>query len=126
MDMLALTDSALARLCIAATRMRAGERKRWLRDLAAKLDPPSEIPEQKISRKQAERASAARRQAQVRQRERNGVSIHQLLLRDICVEGLLNMMLATGRLTEREALDDQRVDAELARLLEEQGERWVR
>ena len=36
------------------------------------------------------------------------------------------MMLATARLTETQALDHQRVETELARLLEEQGARWMR
>jgi hypothetical protein len=36
--MLAFTDSALARLCIAATRVDPRERGRWLEDTAAKLD----------------------------------------------------------------------------------------
>jgi hypothetical protein len=40
MDMLALTDSALAHLAIAATAIDPRHRQRWLRDIAAKLDPP--------------------------------------------------------------------------------------
>jgi hypothetical protein len=37
--MLAFDDAALARLCIGATRVRRSERRRWLRSIAARLDP---------------------------------------------------------------------------------------
>jgi hypothetical protein len=37
--MLALDDAALARLCIGATRVRRGRPGRWLRAIAAELDP---------------------------------------------------------------------------------------
>jgi hypothetical protein len=38
--MLALTDAAFAHLCIAATAIQPAARSSWLRDVAAKLDPP--------------------------------------------------------------------------------------
>jgi len=38
MDMLALTNAALARLCIAATGVDPRERGQWLKDIAAKLE----------------------------------------------------------------------------------------
>ena len=38
MDMLALTDAALARLCIAASRVDPRERSHWLQAIAAKLE----------------------------------------------------------------------------------------
>jgi len=40
MDMLALTDAALAHLAIAATRIDPRRRGQWLQEIAAKLDPP--------------------------------------------------------------------------------------
>jgi hypothetical protein len=120
--MLALTDSALAHLAIAATGVDPRQRREWLRDIAAKLDPPINVN----GREHGERTPAARRQARVRQRRKNGIRIHRLPLRDLAVEGLITQMVTTGRLTEAEALDDQRIDAELARLLEEQGEQWMR
>ena len=40
--MLAFDDGALARLMIAATRLPARKRGRWLRQIAQLLDPPSE------------------------------------------------------------------------------------
>jgi hypothetical protein len=115
--MLALTDAALARICIGATRIDPRRRGRWLREIAAKLDPSPEARSP---------SRDARRQAKARALHKKGIHIHHLPLRDICVEGLITQMVTTGRLTEAEAFDDQRVDAELARLLEEQGERWVR
>ena len=41
--MLAFTDSSLARLCIGATAIAPHKRDRWLKDIAAKLDPPRAI-----------------------------------------------------------------------------------
>jgi len=119
--MLALTDAALARLCIAATRIDPRRRRQWLKDIAARLDPPriAETPN-------CERSPAARRQARVRARRKNGVHIYRLPLHDIWVEGLITQMIIYGRLTEAEALNHQRVEIELARLLEEQGETWAR
>ena len=119
--MLALTDAALARLCIAATRIDPRRRRQWLKDIAALLDPPriAETPN-------CERSPAARRQARVRARRKNGVHIYRLPLHDIWVEGLITQMIIYGRLTEAEALNHQRVEIELARLLEEQGETWAR
>jgi putative tryptophan/tyrosine transport system substrate-binding protein len=38
--MLALTDAALAHLCVAATAIHPRARSSWLREIAAKLDPP--------------------------------------------------------------------------------------
>ena len=115
--MLALTDSALARLVRGAREVPRRVRGRWLRDIAAKLDPSPEARSP---------SPAARRQAKRRALHKKGIHIHHLPLRDICVEGLITQMVTTGRLTEAEAFDDRRVDAELARLLEEQGSQWSR
>jgi hypothetical protein len=52
--------------------------------------------------------------------------MYRLELRDRCVEGLIAMMLSTGQLSEAEANDHRIIEAKLARLLEDQGERWVR
>ena len=38
--MLALDDAALARICIAATAVERHGRRRWLKDLAERIDPP--------------------------------------------------------------------------------------
>jgi hypothetical protein len=59
--MLALTDSQLALLAIAASRIPAHARGRWLQDIAQKLDP---------------RARPLTRQGRYRQRQRNGGAIY--------------------------------------------------
>src|SRR5215472_4399007 len=99
--MLALTDSALAHLAIAATGVDPRQRREWLRDIAAKLDPPINVN----GREHGERTPAARRQARVRQkrrraRKRNRIRVYKLELRDIAVEKLINQMCATGRLAQ--------------------------
>jgi hypothetical protein len=58
--MLALTDSALARIAVGATRNPPSWPTQWLADIAAKLDPPRAIVRQ---RERSRRARAARRQA---------------------------------------------------------------
>src|SRR5262245_53250586 len=116
MDMLALTDAALAHLAIAATGIDPRRRGRWLREIAAKLDPDIG----------PERSPAARRQARVRARRRNGLHLYRLELRDIAVEGLIAMMMSTGQLTEAKALDHRVIEAKLAALLEAQGKEWAR
>ena len=64
--MLAFTDSALARLCIGATAIAPHKRDRWLKDIAAKLDPPRAIiaPWQRLRR--------------ARQRRREGKAVFRL------------------------------------------------
>ena len=93
--MLALTDAALAHLAIAATRVDPRRRGQWLRDLAAKLDPPN-VSITNVTPRQ--RTPAAQRQARVRQRRKNHQHMYRLELRDRCVEGLTEMMLSAGRL----------------------------
>jgi hypothetical protein len=109
--MLALTDSALARLCIAATRVRHGRRRQWLQEIAARIDPP------------AAHSPAARRQARVRARRRNGVHIYRLEVSDRAAEGLILKFILAGRLTETQALEHQNIESAMAALLEEEGQR---
>jgi len=87
------------------------QRERWLRELAAKLDPPGPRA----------RTPAAARQVRVRQRRKNGLHRCQLWLSGRAIEGLMNQLLATGRLSEQDALDFRRFEIEFARLAEEQG-----
>ena len=125
--MLAFDDAALARLVRGAREVSWRKRRAWLREIAAELDPPrGRGGLDTTSKPRRSRSPAARRQARVRARRRNGVHVYRLELADRSVEGLLAMMIASGRLSEREALQHQRVEAELARLLQEQGERWSR
>ena len=71
--MLALSDEALARLAIGATRIPTSSRGRWLHELARRLDPP---------------AKPKTRQGRWRQRQRNGGAIYRLTGRLTEVEAL--------------------------------------
>src|SRR5262245_13996695 len=112
--MLALTDAQLADLAIAATAVDHRRRKRWLRDLADRIDPPRA------------RSPAARRQARVRARRRNGVHVYRLELSDVAVEGLILRSILHGQLTESQALEHRHIEHVLGQLLEEEGFRWAR
>jgi polyhydroxyalkanoate synthesis regulator phasin len=115
--MLALTDAAFARLAIAATAIAPEQRERWLQEIAEKLDPPVVADN---------RSPAARRQARVRARRKNGMHHYGLWLSDLAVEGIVTQMVTTGQLSAAEADDPRYIEAMLARLLEEQGETWAR
>jgi hypothetical protein len=64
--MLALSDSALARLCIGATRVRRERRGQWLRKIAERVDPPSHHRADMRARKARHRAH--QRQSEVENR----------------------------------------------------------
>jgi hypothetical protein len=117
--MLALTDSALARLAIAATRIDPRHRGRWLREVAARFDPPVDISH-------IEKSPAARRQARVRQRRRSGTRCYTIEVPDIVAEGMINALVATEKLTDAEACNHARVQAELGRMLVDWAQRWLR
>ena len=68
-QMLALTDSALARLAIAATRVDPRERGRWLQIIAAKLE--ALCTEEISSADEDDRTPEARRKALERERQDN-------------------------------------------------------
>jgi len=124
--MLALTDVGLAYLCIAASRIDPRRRRQWLQEIAANLDPQTvDLPDD-IVLKQVERTPAARRQARVRARRKNGMHHYGLWLSDLAVEGIVTQMVTTGQLSAAEADDPRYIEAMLARLLEEQGETWAR
>jgi len=116
--MLALDDAALARLCIGASRVHRGRRRQWLREIAAKLDPPKE------GTGQLSRTPAARRQARARAREKNGVSFYRLEISHHAIEGMIRQWVSTGQITDEQALRLDRVgiERELARGIEAQGE----
>jgi hypothetical protein len=130
--MLAFTDTAFARLCIAASRIDPRRRRQWLQEIATKLDPPGAGDHQQKQQRvenggdHRQRTPAARRQARVRARRRNGQHVYKLEIADRAMEGLLEMMLRMGRLSESDTLDHGCIETALARLLEEQGARWSR
>jgi hypothetical protein len=119
--MLALTDSALARLCIAATRVDPRRRGQWLRQIAERIDP--QIMNLNDNR---DRTPAARRQAKVRARRRNATRCYTVEIPDQIAEGVITALVATGRLTEIETLDHKRVQAELGRMICEWAKHWLR
>src|SRR5262245_47298263 len=114
--MLAFDDAALARLIRRARDVPWRKRRAWLLDVAQKLDPPTGEA----------RTPEARRQAKARARRKNGLHIYRLELSDRAVEGIVDMLIATQKLTDAEAFDHRRIETMLARLLEEQGAQWAR
>jgi hypothetical protein len=112
--MLALDDGALARLAIAASRVHRSQRRRWLASIAGKVDPPRAV----IRSRERSRRSRARRQ--------NGMHCYTVEIPDHIAEGVINALVATGKLTEAEACDHARVQAELGRMLCDWAQRWMR
>jgi hypothetical protein len=115
--MLAFTDSAFARLAIAATRIAPEQRERWLQEIAAKLDPPP------VSRTIT---PAAIRQRKVRANRAAGKHCYRLWISDRAVCGLIMRLVLDGRLTEQQALKPKLVAQALAQLLQEEGQRCAR
>jgi hypothetical protein len=105
--MLALDDAALARVIRGAKEVPRGKRRKWLREIAAKFDPPDA---QRLARRRR-RTEAVRR---YRKRQKNGevickvvVGAHQFDLMEKFVD------LHPSQMTNRQA-----VDAALERLLQ--------
>jgi len=114
--MLAFTDSALARLCIAATRVDPRERGAWLEAMAAKLEalcgepPPAG---------EADRSPEARRKALQREREDNDLYRCELWLSGGALQRLTAQFILDGWLTADQADDHARVEKAIAFLLEQ-------
>jgi hypothetical protein len=85
--MLALSDSQLALLCIGATRLPVHARRRWLRDVAAKLDPPTHPPPPESARR------ATSRQQRWRIRQRNG---HRIFKVEAIEHDIINALIETA------------------------------
>ena len=116
--MLALTDSQLAHLAIAATAVAPEQREQWLREIADKLDPPSISPRA--------RSPAAVRQAKLRQRRKSGMHYYGMWISDRAADALIMRCILEGRLTEEQATKPRLVTLALAALLEEDGQRCAR
>ena len=112
--MLALTDTAFARLCIGATAIAPHKRDRWLKDIAARLDPPRAI----VRSRERSRRKRARR--------KNGTHCYTVEIADHIAEGVITALVATEKLTEAEVCDHARVQAELSRMVCEWAQRWMR
>jgi hypothetical protein len=122
MDMLALTDAALARLCIGATRVRPGRRQQWLREIATKLDPPR-IPadlrsgDREAAKRMARSEAARRRRAddtrRWRERLQRGAAVYP-----VEVDGTtFDLMERFGGLKDSKTGDRQAVATALGKLL---------
>jgi hypothetical protein len=109
MDMLALTDAALARICIGASRVSRGRRRRWLADVADKLDPPRAVVR---SRERSRRARA---------RKKNGKAVLRI---EVDHDPLLLALIESGRMSEAETADLRRVEAVVGKMLGEWAEHW--
>jgi hypothetical protein len=114
---LALDDTALARLCIGLTRHpTAAARAALLQRFAAVADPTSD---------QRRLAQQRRRSRRWRRRRREKVRVYRLPLSDYAVEGLMTQLIASGRLSARAAADQSCFLTALTQLLEQQGARWA-
>jgi hypothetical protein len=78
--------------------------------------------------KRERRTAAARRQAEKRERERNGVGFYRLKIFHRAIEGMIQQWITTGQVTEEQALrlDRLGIERELARGVEAQGQGWAR
>jgi hypothetical protein len=82
------------------------------------------------TRKRKQRLTSARRLAdrkrKRKQLERRKLGLHRcsLWLPAISIEGLIAQLIATGRLTDEQALDHRKFEEALALQLAAQGRRW--
>jgi len=107
--MLALTDAAFARICIGASRVPRGRRRRWLAGIAARLDPPRAVVR---SRERSRRA---------RVRRKNGKAVLRV---EIDHDSLLLALIESKRMSEAETVDLRRVEAVVGKMLGEWVEHW--
>jgi hypothetical protein len=78
------------------------------------------------AREKRRRLSAARRQARTRARGKNDIGYYRLEISHRAIEGLIQQWIATGQITDEQALrlDRAGIERELARGIEAQGQRW--
>ena len=112
--MIALADSALARLCIGTPRIDPRRRRQWLQEIAARLDPPRTV----VGSRECSRPARARR--------KNGTRSYTVEIPDQIAEGVITALVATEKLTEAEACDHSRVQVELGHMLCDWAQRWLR
>jgi len=115
--MLALTDAALARLAIAATRIDPREREQWLQIIAAKLE--ALCTEEISSVGEDDRTPEARRKALQREREDNDLYRCELWLSGGALQRLTEQFILEGWLSPEQADDHGRVEKAIAFLLEQ-------
>jgi hypothetical protein len=81
---------------------------------AARLDPPRAI----VRSRERSRRKRARR--------KNATHCYTIEIADHIAEGVITALVATENLTEAEACDHARVQAELSRMVCEWAQRWMR
>ena len=116
-QMLALTDAAFARLCIAASRVDPRERAQWLQTVAAKLE--ALCTEEISSANEDDRTPEARRKALERERQDNDLHLCKLWLSGGALQRLTEQFILEGWLTPDQADDHGRVEKAIAFLLEQ-------
>ena len=116
-QMLALTDAALARLCIAASRVDPRERGQWLQIIAAKFE--ALCTEEVSFEAEDDRSPEARRKALERERQDNDLHLCKLWLSGGALQRLTTQFILDGWLTPEQAEEHARVEKALAFLLEQ-------
>jgi hypothetical protein len=116
-QMLALTDAALAYLCIAATRVDPRERGQWLQIIAGKLE--ALCTEEISSAIEDDRSPEARRKALQREREDNDLHRCEIWLSGGALQRLTEQFILDSWLTSDQADDHARVEKAIAFLLEQ-------
>jgi hypothetical protein len=66
------------------------------------------------------------RMRRYRARRKTGARCYRLELSDRAAEGIVDMLISTGLVTEREAQNHRRLESAIAQLLEAQGISWSR
>jgi hypothetical protein len=107
--MLQLNDGGLACLVRAARTVPWRERRRWLKNLADRIDP-------------APRSAASERKARLRARVAAGRCV---LAVEVSEHDLAAALITASRLSEADALDRGKLTEAAAALLREWSERWT-
>jgi hypothetical protein len=111
--MLQLDDQALARIVIGASRIPVHARRRWLEQLAHKLDPP----------KRARTPNAAR-VARHRAREAKGERCYRLVIDDRTMMDVLDALVGYGCLSERDTMEHPAIEQALAEVISAFAAGW--
>jgi len=107
---LTFDDASITRVMIAATAIPRRSHGRWLLDMARRVETAPR------------RAADAHRQAQWRRRQRDGVHVYRIEVGHDAIEALI----VSGCMSEAEALDQRAVARELADVIEQWAQRWLR
>ena len=112
--MLCFDDKALARLAIAATAIPVRMRGRWLRQLAAQLEPPRAISSACASKAAASNGGAARTRL-YRSRLASGRAVLRV---EVDFNATSGALFAAGLLSEAEIDDEAAISRALERVID--------